>query len=107
VSVALDDAFNGRRALADALAAYQAARDEATMPMFELTTQLASFEPPTEEETQLFAAIAGDERASDDFARTLAGTLPVTAFFDPDNLARYSVAEPGSSSPTAGPISVA
>jgi flavin-dependent dehydrogenase len=107
VSVALDDAFSGRRALADALAAYQAARDETTMPMFELTTQLASFEPPTEEEAQLFAAIAGDERASDDFARMLAGTLPVPAFFDPDNLARYLAAEPGSASRTVGAISVA
>ena len=87
---ALDDALSGRRPWDDALAAYQAARDEATLPMFELTCQLASTEPPDEETAGLFATIAADPSTSAAFAGVIAGTLPVQAFFDPANLAQQA-----------------
>jgi hypothetical protein len=62
------------------------------MPMFELTCQLASFDPPSPEEGELFAAVAADQRASEDFVSTLAGTMPVREFFDPTNVERYLAA---------------
>lgn len=89
---ALDDTFSGRLPFDAALAAYQETRDRTTMPMFELTCQLAAFEPPSPEEAQLFAAVAADRVASDDFVSTLAGTMPVQEFFDPANVERYVAA---------------
>lgn len=86
LTAALDDAFSERRSLIEALAEYQEARDQLTIPMFELTCQMASFEPPPPDQAQLFAAIAADDRASTDFVSMLAGTLPVPEFFDPANL---------------------
>jgi flavin-dependent dehydrogenase len=87
---ALDEALSGRSSWTEALGNYQATRDEATLPMFELTCQLASTEPPDEETVGLFAAIASDTGASDGFASVIAGTLPVGEFFDPANLAAYT-----------------
>ena len=93
VSSALDDAFMGRRSQDEALAAYERERDGSTRPMFDLTCQLASHEPPSDEEVELFAAIASHEDGTRDFVSVLAGTMPVEAFFDPANLERY-VPEP-------------
>ena len=89
VSSALDDAFTGRRSQDEALAAWEQGRDASTRPMFDLTCQLASHEPPSDEEVELFAAIASHEDATRDFMSVLAGTMPVEAFFDPTNLERY------------------
>jgi flavin-dependent dehydrogenase len=89
LAVALHDAFSGSATWDDALAAYQSSRDELTEAMFDLTCQLASPEPPDEETLGLFAMIAESPEASADFASVLAGTMPVTEFFDPANLDRY------------------
>ncbi len=85
---ALDDALSGRRSFEEAMSDHQRARDERTRSMFDLTGQLAGFEPPSEEDAALFAAIAADPRASEDFASVMAGTMRVEAFFDPANLGR-------------------
>jgi flavin-dependent dehydrogenase len=89
LAVALDAALSGRRAYDAALADYQGFRDQTTMPMFELTCQMASFEPPSPEEAELFATVAADPSASEDFVSTLAGTMRVEEFFAPDNVQRY------------------
>lgn len=89
---ALDDAFSGRRGSEEALAAYQTSRDERTTPMFELTCQFASYDPPTEEEEALFGVLAENRDAADDFMSMFAGTLPVQEFFDPANVGRYFAA---------------
>ena len=88
LSAALDDVLSGRRAFDAALADHQRARDDRTRPMFDFTGQLAGFDPPSEEDAALFAAIAADAQASDDFASVLAGTMRVETFFDPANLGR-------------------
>ncbi len=85
---ALDNVLSGRRAFDDALTDHQHHRDERTRPMFDFTGQLAGFDPPSDEDAALFAAIAADPQASDDLASVLAGTMPVDAFFDPVNLGR-------------------
>ena len=94
VSDALDEAFMGRRSQDEALATYERARDESTRPMFDLTCQMASHEPPSDEEAELFGLIASREDATEDFMSVLAGTMPVDVFFNPANLERY-VPEPG------------
>jgi flavin-dependent dehydrogenase len=98
ISRALDDVFAGRRSQDEALADYERDRDGSTRLMFDLTCQLASHEPPAEEEIELFTSIASDQGASEDFVSVLAGTMPVEAFFDPQNLEGYSMsdASPGS-----------
>jgi flavin-dependent dehydrogenase len=101
VSSALDNAFSGRRSQDDSLADYERGRDESTRPMFDLTCQMASHEPPPEEEAELFGSIASHEDASRDFMSVLAGTMPVEAFFDPQNLGRY-VLEDGAPAEAVG-----
>ena len=53
------------------------------MPMFELTCQFATFDPPSAEEQELFGALSGDQNATDAFMSVFAGTLLVQDFFDP------------------------
>lgn len=72
----------------EAMSAYQHERDAAVRPMYELTCQLATLEPPPPEQQRLFAAVAGDRAASDDFARVNAGTISPAVFFAPENVAR-------------------
>jgi hypothetical protein len=45
-ATALDQAFSGARPFDAAMGAYQATRDAQVLPMYELTTQLATLEPP-------------------------------------------------------------
>jgi flavin-dependent dehydrogenase len=92
VASGLDDAFAGRRSQDEALADYERARDGSTRAMFDLTCQMASHDPPSDEEAELFALIASREDASQDFMSALAGTMPVEAFFDPQNLGTYMAA---------------
>jgi len=89
VSDALDDVFAGRRSQDEALGDYERARDGSTRAMFDLTCQMASHDAPSDEEIELFALIASREDASRDFMSVVAGTMPVEAFFDPQNLGRY------------------
>jgi flavin-dependent dehydrogenase len=86
---ALDDALSGRRPYGEALASYQHARDELTRPVYELTCDFASWEPPPPDQQELFAALSGNQEAMDDFMSMIAGTVPVQQFFDPANIERY------------------
>jgi hypothetical protein len=70
------------------MAGYQRVRDAAVLPMFDLTCQFATLEPPTPEMQQLFDAMQGNQEAMDDFVSVLAGTLPVSEFFAPENIER-------------------
>jgi 2-polyprenyl-6-methoxyphenol hydroxylase-like FAD-dependent oxidoreductase len=87
-ATALDDVLSGRRGFADAMAAFQADRDRAAMAMYELTTQLATLEPPPHEVQRLLAAIDGNQPAMDAFASVVAGTLAPVELFDPDRVQR-------------------
>jgi 2-polyprenyl-6-methoxyphenol hydroxylase-like FAD-dependent oxidoreductase len=85
---AIDDGLSGRRSLADALAEYERRRNEDAMPLYELTCQLATLEPPTPEQQQLFAALRHDPDQTNRFIGTIAGTVPVPEFFSPENVGR-------------------
>jgi hypothetical protein len=82
------------RSFDDALAEYHRERDEDVLPMFEMTCEIATFEPPPPETQQLLAAIHGNPRAMDGFVQANAGTISPAAFFSRENvLATLAAAE--------------
>jgi flavin-dependent dehydrogenase len=86
---ALDATFTERCTYEVAMAAYQTARDEQAMPMYEMTFDFAQVDrPPPPETQQLLGAVAGNQRAMDDFVSVQAGTLPIPEFFSPENVGR-------------------
>ena len=74
------------------MAAYQAARDEAVLPMYEFTAEIASMEPPPPELQQILAAAHGNQDAMDGFARVNAGVTSPAEFFSEDNATRILAA---------------
>jgi 2-polyprenyl-6-methoxyphenol hydroxylase-like FAD-dependent oxidoreductase len=91
---ALDAAFTERDPYDEAMAAYQSARDEHVMPMYEMTFDFAQVDqPPPPETQQLLAAVSGDQQAMDDFVSVQAGTLPIPEFFSAENVGRIFAAQ--------------
>jgi 2-polyprenyl-6-methoxyphenol hydroxylase-like FAD-dependent oxidoreductase len=86
------DAFRDAELLADAvagerdLAAYQAARDAAALPMYEMTLDVAALEPPRVQQRLLLEALAGRPDEIERFLGVLAGAIPPGEFFAPRNL---------------------
>ena len=87
-ATALDNTFAGRTTFEAAMAAYQQARDDQVLPIYEFTTQLATMEAPPAEMQQLLGAMRADQAAMDDFASITAGTISPAEFFDPANIGR-------------------
>ena len=87
---AIDDTFAGRLSNDDALAGYEQKRNEAVMPMYQLTCDLAKLQPPSPEMQSLFAALNDDEEQSGRFLGTIAGTVPIPEFFSPENMRRVT-----------------
>ncbi|HEY6380282.1 MAG TPA: NAD(P)/FAD-dependent oxidoreductase [Pseudolabrys sp.] len=85
-AAALDKSFSGARPFEDVMDEYQRARDARVKAMYDFTCQLATLEPPTPELQQLLAAIQGNQKAMDDFARMNAGTISPAEFFAPENV---------------------
>jgi 2-polyprenyl-6-methoxyphenol hydroxylase-like FAD-dependent oxidoreductase len=86
LAAALDAGWSGRRPLADALAAYQATRDQRAKPMFDFTCQLATLEPPPPPMQQLFHALRGNQKATNEFYSAITGSRPLPEFMNPENL---------------------
>jgi len=80
--------LGGGRSLADTLGDYQRRRDEAVLPMFEFTTDLASFRPRRPEEDLLFRSLAGNQTEIDRFLGVLTGSVPLRDYLSPRNMAR-------------------
>jgi 2-polyprenyl-6-methoxyphenol hydroxylase-like FAD-dependent oxidoreductase len=85
-ATALDRALSGTRPYDDAMSEYQRTRDARVKPMYDLTCQLATLEPPPADVRELFAAMVGNPPAMDEFAQMNAGTISPAAFFAPDNI---------------------
>lgn len=83
---AIDDGFADRRPLADALAAYEQQRNEATAAIYEMTWGMAQLVPPTTEQQHLFAALRHNPEATGHFIGLLAGSVRVEEFFAPENI---------------------
>ncbi len=96
----MSDAFRDAELLADgvdtglarddldaALVGYQQARDEAALPMYEHTCQLARVEQPPPAEVQaLIGALAGNPAQISRFLGIMAGSVPVSEFFSPESI---------------------
>jgi 2-polyprenyl-6-methoxyphenol hydroxylase-like FAD-dependent oxidoreductase len=83
---AVANGLGGRQPLERALAGYAAARDRDALPMFEFTTDLASFGPPRVEQRVLFAALAANPAEVGRFLGVLTGAIPLPAYLAPGNL---------------------
>ena len=89
---ALDRSLSGARPFDEAMGEYQRARDERVYPIFELTCQLASLEPPPPQLQQVLGAVHGNREAMDGFARVNAGVTSPAEFFSPENVGRIFAA---------------
>jgi 2-polyprenyl-6-methoxyphenol hydroxylase-like FAD-dependent oxidoreductase len=87
-ATALDEAFSGARSFEDAMADYQLTRDRQVLPMYELTCEFATLEPPPPELQQLLGAVHGNQEAMDAFARVMAGVTSPAEFFSEQNVDR-------------------
>jgi 2-polyprenyl-6-methoxyphenol hydroxylase-like FAD-dependent oxidoreductase len=85
---ALDAWLSGRRPFDEVMSAYQRARDEHVLPMYEFTCQFAAMQPPPPEMQQLMGAVHGNQEAMDGFARVVAGVLSPAEFFSEANVGR-------------------
>lgn len=83
---AIDAGFSGREPLEQALAGYEQKRNAAELPYYELTAQLASFEPPPPEVAHMLAALADNPEQRSRWFGVLAHTVPVQEFFSPENM---------------------
>ena len=87
-ATALDEAFSGASAFETAMGRYQATRDQQVPPLYELTTQLATLEPPPPELQHLLAAAHGNQQAMDGFVRVFAGVTSPAEYFSEENVGR-------------------
>ena len=97
---ALDQTFSGARPFDDAMADYQATRDQHVLPMYEFTAMLASLEPPPPELQHVLGLVHGNREAMDDFARVNAGVLSPAVFFSEENVRRLAGSRAGQSRAT-------
>jgi 2-polyprenyl-6-methoxyphenol hydroxylase-like FAD-dependent oxidoreductase len=91
-AAAIDQALSGDP-FDDAMAEYHSTRDQRVLPMFELTCQLATLEPPPPEMQQLLGAVAGNQEAMDGFVRVNAGVTSPAEFFSEENVGRIFAAQ--------------
>jgi flavin-dependent dehydrogenase len=85
---AIDAGFSGRRPLEEALAAYEQTRNQSELPYYELTSQLATLDPPPAEMMQLLAALQHNPEQRSRWFGVFAHTVPVQEFFAPENVQR-------------------
>ncbi len=91
-ATALDESFSGARPFEVAMGEYQSTRDEQVLPMYELTTEIATLEPPPPEMQQVLGAVHGNQDAMDGFARVMAGVTSPAEFFSEENAGRILAA---------------
>jgi len=89
---ALDEVFAGSKAYDEALGDYEQHRNEAVMPMYELTCQFAQLDPPPNV-IALMAALRKNDVQRERFLGMFTGSVPVPDFFAPDNVARIMAAK--------------
>lgn len=85
---AVDEGLSGRRDMDEALAEFEQLRNEASLPVFHFTAQMAALGPPSPEVMQLFGALQYNQEDTNQYFGVFAQTVPVTKFFDPANLTR-------------------
>jgi flavin-dependent dehydrogenase len=91
-ATALDQVFSGVRPFAEAMAGYQRTRDEHVLPFFDLTTDIATLEPPPPDLQMILAAAHGNQDAMDGFARVNAGVTSPAEYYSEENVGRILAA---------------
>ena len=91
-AAALDQSFSGASTFEDAMHESQRTRDARVKAMYEFTCQLATLEPPPPDLQQILAAVHGNQKAMDGFARMNAGTISPAEFFAPENVKAMTAA---------------
>lgn len=83
---AIDAGFSEREPLENALERYQSERDAEVMPMYEMTSEWASLEPPPSDMQFLLTALQGNQTEINRFVGAVAGTVSIPEFFSPENI---------------------
>jgi hypothetical protein len=77
-----------------ALANYEQQRNEASMPIYEFTCQLAALQPPPPDMQALFGACLGNQDATNRLLGVVEGSVPVQEFFAPQNIGQIMAKQP-------------
>ncbi len=85
VAIELDQTFTKARSFTEAMGEYQRIREHHALPMYALTTQLATLAPPAEMQ-QLPGSIRGNQKAMDGFVQMNVETISPAKFLSPENI---------------------
>jgi flavin-dependent dehydrogenase len=85
---AIDAGFSGKEQLDIALERNERQRDASVTPMYDLTSEWASLQPPPPEMQQVLTALHGNQDQTNRFFGTAAGTVPVPEFFSEENIGK-------------------
>lgn len=88
VAEALDKSLGGAEPYNETMAKYQYERDQRVTPIFHMTCQLATCEPPNEQTRQLFGAMVGNQEQMDAFAQVNSACLSPEKFFSEENIGK-------------------
>ena len=80
--------LSGTATFEELMAAHEAERNERVRPMYEFTSHLAALEPPPPEMQALFAALRGNQDATNAFLSAITGAIPLPDFMSAENLGR-------------------
>lgn len=83
---AIDRGLSGEESIEVTLSNYQRERDEEVMPMYQMTCEWATLEPPPPDMENLFSAMLGNQAETDRFVGAVAGTVSIPEFFSPENM---------------------
>ena len=100
---ALGTWLSGGATFDNVMAAHEAARNERVRPMYEFTSHLATLEPPPPEMQALFAALRGNQHATNAFLSAITGAIPLPDFMSDENLGRIMAAAKSSARPVVNP----
>ncbi len=92
---AVDAGLREERPMTAALTEHHRRRDEAILPMYALTTEMAAMQPPSDELAALLSGLVGQPDAISQFLGVLAGSASVTEFFAPENVDQIAVGARG------------
>jgi len=92
---ALAATLSGNGAFADLLAAHESARNDRVRPMYEFTTRMAALDPAPPEMQALFAALRGNQDATNAFLSAITGAIPLSDFMSHENIGRIMAAANG------------
>lgn len=85
---AIDLGFSGKQSLDVAFASYEHRRNLEAMPMYDFTTELASFGAARPEEKILMESLSKSQDNIERFFGVLTGAVPIAEYFAPRNLVK-------------------